>query len=131
MANLILTSVGWEQRVRDKLGVESAYVPDAVIQQPEIIAVAEANIIEQVPEWESLTGASRVYLEAAVVCECAVLLCKSMPARLPNREQGPHFTREVTVDWEKIRQELEDERDYYLGKIALPMDLPHFTLSTV
>ena len=130
MANLILTSVGWEQRVRDKLGVDSAYVPDAAIQQPEIITVAEANIIEQVPEWGSLTGTDRVYLEAAVVCECAALLCKSMPARLPNREQGPHFTREVAVDWEKRRQELEDERDNYIGKIALIPDLPHFAIST-
>jgi hypothetical protein len=130
MPNLILTELNWTQRVRDKLGVEESYLPDAAIQQPEVITIAEANIIELVPEWESLTGTDRVYLEAAVVCECAVLLCPSLAARLPAREQGPHFTREVAVDWERKRQELEAERDSYIGKIALLPDLPHFALST-
>jgi len=131
MANLILTAIGWQSRVRNRLGVDDAYLTDADIAQPDIISVAEANIIEQVPDYATLTGSKRTWLEAATVCECAALLCRSMPARLPNREQGPHFTREVAVDWEEKRQKLEEERDSYIGKIALLPDLPHFTLSTV
>lgn len=131
MANRILTETGWESRVRDKMGIDIAYLPDTVLNQPEIITVAEANIIEQVPDYESLTGDKRVYLEAAVVCECAALLCPSMSARLPKREQGPHETHEVTIDWDKKKAEFEVERDEHIGKIlsdSFPT-LLHFGLS--
>ena len=131
MANRILTTVGWEQRIRDKVGVDVAYLPDSVVQQPEYITVAEANIIEQVPDYASLTGDKKVYLEAAVVCECAVLLCPSMSVRLPAREQGPHETHEVLIDWDKKKAEFETERDGYIGKILSDIfpTLLHFGIS--
>jgi hypothetical protein len=129
MPNLILIATGWEQRVRDKLGVDTAYLPDAAVQQPDIVTVAEANIIDQAPDYATLTGSKRTWLEAATVCECAVLLCPSMAARLPASEQGPHFTRDVAVDWDKKRQELEVERDGYIAKIVDLVAVPHFGLS--
>lgn len=130
MANRILTTVGWESRVRDKMGVDIAYLPDSVLSQPEYITVAEANIIEQVPDYANLTGDKKVYLEAAVVCECAALLCPSMPSRLPTREQGPSETHELNVDWDKKKAEFEAERDEYIGKILLPSPtLLHFGVS--
>jgi len=127
--NLILTAEGWQDRVRNKLGVSEAYLTDADISQPDIISVAEANIIDQVPNYASLTGNNRTWLEAATVCECAALLCPSMAARLPASEQGPHFTREVAVDWDKKRQELEAERDGYIARIVGLATVPHFGLS--
>ena len=129
MANLILTADGWQGRVRNRLGVDDTYLTDADIAQPDIISVAEANIIDRVPDYANLTGSKRTWLEAATVCECAALLCPSMAARLPASEQGPHFTREVTVDWDKKRQELEAERDSYIGKIVDLVTVPHFGLS--
>lgn len=130
MANRILTAVGWEQRIRDKMGVDTAYLPDSAVQQPDIITVAEANIIRQVPDYASLVDDKKVYLEAAVVCECAALLCPSMPARLPVREQGPSETHELNVDWDKKKAEFEAERDEYIGKILLPSPtLLHFGVS--
>lgn len=129
MANLILTADGWQGRVRNRLGVDDTYLTDADIAQPDIISVAEANIIDQVPDYADLTGSKRTWLEAATVCECAALLCPSMAARLPASEQGPHFTREVTVDWDKKRQELEAERDSYIGKIIDLVAVQHFGLS--
>jgi hypothetical protein len=129
MANLILTADGWQSRVRNRLGVEDAYLTDTDIAQPDIISVAEANIIDQVPCYASLTGSKRTWLEAATVCECAALLCPSMAARLPSKEQGPHFTREVAVDWNGKRQELEAERDSYIVKIVDIVAVPHFGLS--
>lgn len=129
MANLILTADGWQGRVRNRLGVDDTYLTDADIAQPDIISVAEANIIDQVPDYADLTGSKRTWLEAATVCECAALLCPSMAARLPASEQGPHFTREVTVDWDKKRQELEAERDSYIGKIIDLVTVQHFGLS--
>lgn len=131
MPNKILTSEGWEERVRSKLGVPDAYLPDEIIQQPEFISVAEATIIGQVPDYENLTGDDRTFLEAAVVCACAALLCPGMPARLPNRETGPHESYSLYTDWNNVKAELEAERDRYIGMIStvsIP-DIPHFIVT--
>jgi hypothetical protein len=123
MSNRILTAAGWQDRVRAKVGVDDSYLPDAVLQQPEVITVAEANVIGAVDGWESLVDDKRVYLEAAVVCECAHIVVDSMAARLPSRQKGPSGEYEVTVDWERKRANLEAERDKYLGK--LDADMPN------
>jgi hypothetical protein len=117
MANRILTADKWQQRIRDKLGIDAAYLPDSTIEQPDYITLAEANIIEQIPDYASITGDLRVFLEAAVVCECAALLCPSMPVRLPAKEQGPHESHTLYVDWTKVRTDLEVERDKHTSKI--------------
>lgn len=130
MANKILTAEGYESRIRSKLGVDAAYIPDADINQPDIIAIAESNIIRVVPDYDALTGDDLIYLEAATVCECAILLCPSMPARLPVKEQGPSFTREIEVDWTEKQVNLEAERDRFISNISTVayIDVPHFGL---
>lgn len=129
MANLILTEVGWESRVRNRLGVDDVQLPDIDIGQPDIIDVAEANIIEQMPDYASLTGSKRKWLEAATVCECAILLCPSMAARIPARTQGPHLTVGIEADWDAKRADLEFERDTYIGRIVPLPEVEHFGLS--
>jgi hypothetical protein len=129
MANRILTAEGWQGRIRSKLGISEPYLPDVDIELPENITVAEANIIAQIPDYATLTDDKKVYLEAAVVCECAYLLCSSMPARLPKKEQGPHETHELEIDWNKKKTDFEVERDGYIGKINPPSTLLHFGLS--
>ena len=128
MANLILTATGWEQRIRSKVGCDIAYLSDADCAQPDVINIAEANIIEMVPDYASMTGTDKVYLEAATVCECAILVCPSMPARLPTREQGPHATYELTVDWAELQSKLEDDRDSYISKIVTLAVVPRFSV---
>lgn len=136
MANRILTTDGYEERIRSKLGVSEPYLSDNDINQPEAITVAEANIIAQIPDYSDLDGDAKTYLEAAVVCECASLLCLSLSARLPKKEQGPHETHELAVDWTKKKVELEVERDGYIGKVVelafpnkIPPSLLHFTVT--
>jgi len=130
MANKILKTKGFEGRIRSKLGVDAAYIPDADINQPDIVLIAEANIIRVVPDYDALTGDDLIYLEAAAVCECAILLCPSMPARLPVKEQGPSFTREIEVDWTEKQAKLEAERDRFISNISTVayIDVPHFGL---
>lgn len=130
MANKILNATGFESRIRSKLGVDAAYIPDADINQPDIIAIAESNIIRVVPDYDALTGDDLIYLESATVCECAILLCPSMPARLPVKEQGPSFTREIEVDWTEKQVKLEAERDRFISNISTVayIDVPHFGL---
>jgi hypothetical protein len=55
------------------------YVPDSFLRNQ--IGLAEANIIKFVPEWESMPDDKKIYIETAVICECAALVCPSMPAR--------------------------------------------------
>jgi hypothetical protein len=131
MDNRILKESGYEERIRSKLGVSEPYLPNEDINQPECIIVAETNIIKQIPNYESLTGDDRVYLEAAVVCECCVLLCPSLSARLPKKETGPHEAHELSIDWSKKKVEFESERDEYIGKIldnTFP-SIPHFIVT--
>lgn len=118
MANRILTEAGWEDRVRDKVGVDSSYLPDAVLQRPDVITVAEARIIKAVPNYADLTGDDKVFLEAATVCMCAVQVIDSMAARLPSRQKGPGMEVEVEVDWKARKAALEEERQAYLGSIS-------------
>ncbi|HEX2925848.1 MAG TPA: hypothetical protein VHP38_06270 [Ruminiclostridium sp.] len=134
MANRILTAAGWEKRIQDKLGVDPAYLPNEAINQPDIITVAEMNIIKQLPEYIGLDDDAKIYLEAAVVSECAALICPSMPTRLPVKESGPHENHELNVDWYKEKVALELERDEYIRKVIhiafpdkLPPNLLHFT----
>lgn len=126
---LILTGLDTPARVRSKLGVDSGYLPDDVILSKDFLDVAEYNIIELVPNYAELTDEKKAYLETATVCEVAQLIAPTMPARLPVREQGPHVTYEVSVDWEKKQRELQDERDTYLAKITTQIEIPYFGLA--
>lgn len=129
MANKILTGEGWQGRIRNLLGVDSAFVPDDDLEQPDIVDIAEANIIELVPGYADLTGDKKTYLESATACECAVLACDSMPARLPTKESGPHATYELSIDWDQKKAELQDKRDVYLSKLITMPKMKYFTTS--
>lgn len=138
MENRILTVIGWEQRIRDKMGVDNAYLPDSAIAQPDIITVAESNIIKQIPDYATINVDSeeRIYLEAAVVSECCVLLCPGMTVRLPKKETGPHASYELGIDWNKKKTEFLDERDELIFKIleklfpdTLPSPLSNFNVT--
>ena len=117
MANRILKNDYWEKRIRDKMGVDDAYLPDDLLNSPDIITLAEANIIEKISDYATLDGDLRVYLEYAVVLECCILLCPSMGARLPKKETGPHGSYELGSDWSKRKTEFEEERNRFIGKI--------------
>lgn len=129
MANQILTSEGWQERIRSKMGADEAYLPNPDIEQPDIITVAEANIIELVPDYASKTGADKVYLEAATVLECAVLLCPSMPARLPVENSSPHIKVKIETDWKARQEGFESDKNAYILKIVGMPSLPHFGLT--
>jgi len=123
MANKILTDQGWEQRIRDKLGIDDAYVPDTVVQQPDVISIAESNIIMQTPDYTAVSTDGRIYLEAATVLECCILLCPGMASRLPTKQAGAHESHELSINWDKKREQFITERDGLVGKL-LELDFP-------
>lgn len=129
MENRILTNIGHEERIRSKMGVSEPYLPDDDINQPDCITIAEANIITQIPDYATLTGDLRVYLEYAVVLECCILLCPSMGTRLPKKETGPHGSYELGSDWSNKKAEFEEEKNKFIGKILeeiSPESIPTF-----
>lgn len=130
MPNLILTQIRWQKRVRDKLGVDDAYLPDTMIEQPDIIRRAEKEVIKRVPEYAGLSEEGMEWIEMAVVCACAAMLCPTMKVRVPTREQGPHFTRDVEYDWDARKLELEDERDYAIAMVVASTKLPNFGVTS-
>lgn len=136
MGNKILTTENWQQRIRDKMGVDDAYLPDSVLEQPDCIGIAEANIISMIPNYSTLDGDSKLYLEYAVVLECCILLSPSMAARLPKKQTGPHEGHELYINWDNKKAEFQEERNSYIGKIIelefpelLSSSLPHFTVT--
>lgn len=130
MANLILKEAGWEERIRNRLGVDEAYLPDSVIQKPDVIDVAEAFIIDEVEDYEKILESSdSVWLESATVCQCAIILCDQMDAKLPTRQQSPHMSHEISVDWQAKKDSLIGERNFYLSKIVTDTEVKHFGLS--
>lgn len=134
MANRILKNDYWEKRIRDKMGVDDAYLPDDLLNSPDIITLAEANIIEKISDYATLDGDLRVYLEYAVVLECCILLCPSMGARLPKKETGVHASYELGIDWSKKKEEFEEDRNRFIGKILeeiAPNSIPTFNSFTV
>lgn len=112
-----------EQRIRDKLGVSDAYLPDSVISQPDFMDVAEAIIDDIAPDGEG------VWRDTALICQCAILLCPTMSARLPDVEKDSFYQRESKVDWEQRKKELEVERDTALSYLVDFAKTPGFTIT--
>lgn len=123
MENRILIEIGYEDRIRSKMGVSEPYLPNKDINYPDIITVAETNIIGQLPDYTTLIDDSRTYLETVVVLECCILLCPSMSARLPKKETGPHAGHELYVNWDNKKLEFTNDRNELLGKI-LELNFP-------
>ena len=113
------------------MGVFDSYLPDSAIEQPDIIGVAEANVIAQIPDYDTLGGDTKTYLESAVVCECCAALCPSMQARLPIQEQA-RYAHRITLIGERSKHN-SGRRAEYMSIILSSVSprrpfLPHFEL---
>ena len=120
------------------MGVSEPYLPDEDINYPDIIDVAEGNIITKVKGYDLIApgSVSRVYLESAIILECCILLCPSMGARLPKKQAGPHESHELYVNWDNKKIDFINERDSMIGDILeeefpdlLPITILGFTVT--
>lgn len=116
MANRILKE-NYEDRIRSKLGVSEPYLSNEDINRPDIIEVAELNIISLFPDYENFEGDNLVYLESIVILECCILLSPSMSARLPKKQTGPHEGHELWVNWDNKKAEFMNERNSLVGRL--------------
>lgn len=107
----------YEDRIRSKLGVSEPYLPDEDINMPDIVDVAELNIISLFPAYEDFEGDNLVYLESITILECCILLSPSMAARLPKKQSGPHEGHELWVNWDNKKAEFINERNSLIGRL--------------
>lgn len=119
MDNLILVEAGWQDRVRDKLGVSDVYLPDSAVEQFEAVGLAERYMVMRVPHHADLGADEFRILQSAAVSECARLLCPTMKARLPKRQEGLHMELTLETDWDQRKKELEEERETILSYIDI------------
>lgn len=117
MSNLILTDGTYCDRVRAKLGVDVAYLSDTTIEMPDYVTMSELSMIKQVPNYQSLEDNDKTFFESATICDLAARLCPSMKNRLPKVSAGVHFKSEMATDWDKLKKDLQDERDSCLQSI--------------
>lgn len=117
MVNRILIETGYEDRIRSKMGVSEPYLPNEDINFPDIIDVAELNIISLFPSYDDFEGDNKAYLESITILECCILLSPSMSARLPKKESGPHAGHELYVNWDKKKEEFLNERNSLIGRL--------------
>lgn len=116
MENKILKN-NYEDRIRSKMGVSEAYLPNEDINYPDIVDVAELNVISLFPDYEDFEGNNIVYLESITILECCILLCPSMSARLPKKQSGPHAGHELYINWDKKKEDFLNERDSLISRL--------------
>lgn len=107
--------VSLEDRIRAKLGVDENYLSDEDINYPDVFSVAELNIGRLFPSYKDFEGDNLVYFESILVLESCILVCPSMPARLPKKELGPHASHELWINWEKRRMSLSTKGMFWLA----------------
>lgn len=112
----------WEERVRSLLGVDEAYLPDDDLNHPEIIDVAEAEMIGLVPHHAELDDRGKTLFESAIIATCALKIIPSLRARLPTQQSGPHMQATITVSWQQVAEEIFANREIMLDLLGAVED---------
>ncbi len=124
MANKILTDAGYQDIVRDKIGLDSTVLPDATVDRMDGVELAEKVIIKRLTEADLsyvtiLAGDDVLYLKMATIyCVCA-LLARSFGQGTLKSEKLPDYQYEnFQVDMKKRDKDLWDKTDEFLCKIS-------------
>lgn len=111
---------GFEEDVRNKLGVTDEVLPDSAINSSMVSGMAIAVVKKRVPTFSDITDETDLFfLEAATVAYTCYLLAPSMP----NRIQIEVSTLDVKwkyarVDWAQREQDFLMEFESYLDSIS-------------
>lgn len=111
---------GYEKTVRAKFGVSELELPDEDINDPFILDMAEAAVIERVPNYDTIDDAvHKLKIQAAVIAYICFLLAPSMPRRL-DIEVGTMDMRwkKDKVDWGKMAEKFLAEFYDLVGEDA-------------
>ena len=106
MANKILPT-GYETQVQVDMGVSASVLPVASIQSK--ATLAEAIIVQSVPNYATITGDTLTFLQSACIAQVCVLLCPGMSQRIKisQADETGYSFRLHDTDWDKKKAEFE------------------------
>lgn len=128
--NRILTEIGYQEAVRELLGVSIQTLPDTAIDRENIITLSEAAIIRQVPDYADILtedSDNAVYLRSATVAQVAAKCCPGLEAKFKTSEQsetGFKYTKNA-VDWLSKKSEMETLAQEYISMISTVAEVQH------
>lgn len=120
----VILGSDYATRIRSRLGVNDSHLTVAEID--EVLPEIEAMIMEKIPDYASKTGKAKIYLDSAVVCKAASVLCSVLKKKFPVREQGPGGSFETQIDWDADKKEHEQNYNSFMSKLKAPTIYPHF-----
>lgn len=130
----VIALEGFENAVRNKLGVKPGELPNDVINSRLIVDLAENQIIKRVPAYTEIVDVRELlFLEGAVISYMCYLLAPSMPRRL-NLEVTAIDTKwkKDKVNWLELAQLFLGEVDSQLSEItSVPVDEDGISASLV
>ena len=117
--NRILTEPGYQDIIRDKIGLANEVLPDSKIDRMDGVELAETIIIQRVPDYASLQGDDSLYLKMATIfCVCA-LLAKDFGQGILRSERLPDYQYEnFQIDMQKREKDFWEKADEFLCKIS-------------
>ena len=118
-SNRILTDSGYQDIIRDKIGLDSAALPDTKIDRVDGVEHAEIIIIDRVTDYASLTGDDSHYLKMATIfCVCAVLAKDFGQGKLKSEKLPDYQYENFQVDMKKRAKDFWDEVEENLAQIS-------------
>jgi hypothetical protein len=118
-SNRILTTSTYHDEIRGRLGVSASILPNADIDAPSVLPIAEARVISRMTDYASLTGDDQSFAYAAAIAMTAALLAPSMGSRIKKSEADSDYKYENTiVDWNQRARELEAEAYSWIDYIS-------------
>jgi hypothetical protein len=115
----ILKDHGYQDIIRDKLGIDSTTLPDTSIDRMDGVELAETIMIDRVPDYAYLTGNDLLYLKIATIyCVSAIL----------SKDLGQGTLKAISIadiKYENFQQNMADKEkdlwekvDEFLAKIS-------------
>ncbi len=118
-ANKILKDAGYEDIIRDKLGIDSTTLPDASINRMDGVELAETMIIGRVSDYASLIEDDLLYLKMATIyCICALLAKDFTQGTLKAISIADIKYENFQQDMGEKEKDFWDKADIFLAKIS-------------
>ncbi len=117
--NRILTDSGYQDIIRDKIGLDSIILPDSKIDRMDGVEHAETIIIDRITDYASLTGDDLHYLKIATIfCVCAVLAKDFGQGNLKSEKLPDYQYENFKIDMKEKAQDFWDKVEENLAQIS-------------
>lgn len=111
---------GYENEVRNKLGVTEDELSDEELQSKFIYSPAELKVIKRIPDYEEIEDEEELMaLELAVIIQICLDLCPTMSNRMNIEESTLDIRwKKAKVNWDEVYNRLSGELEDILSLIS-------------